>query len=256
MEKTVQSIDRQLDILEMVANARQGLGVSELARATELPKSTVHRILQTLCRRHYVRQDEESGRYLLSYRFLSISAQYYASLDLRVVAAPLARELSAATGAAVHLAIQRGDQAVYIEKISPYSSTCSYSEIGKTIPLYCSSIGKVLLAALEPAIFEEYLTRADFRQFTPSTLDPEALRRQVEACRKSGLAVDDGEHEADSFCVGTGIKDFRGTTIAAMSLSSSRKELSFSPATAEALVRCAGRISQIFGYEGEIANGS
>ena len=144
---TVQSVDRAITILETLA--REGtVGVTELAAALDVHKSTASRLVSALERRSLVEQVEQRGKYRLGTGILRLAGATSARLDLVQEARPILRRLAADTGETVNLVVLSGGAALYIDQIVGPSTLSSYNWVGQHIPLHATSNGKVLLAGL------------------------------------------------------------------------------------------------------------
>ena len=220
-----QAADRIFAVIEEVAGAEKPLSLTEIAKRTNLPKSTAFRIVSALLNKHYLNRDGDSERYKLGYRFVAVAGAYMSGLDLRSEAAPYLRDLSKRTDMTAHLAVKQGGQAVYIEKILPYSNACAYSEIGRTIDLYCSGLGKSLLLGLTEQELKDYVRRLKIVKYTEGTLGKRALISELEEARQRGYTKDNAEHEKGVFCIAAPLKDYSGNVVAAFSLSGSHIEV-------------------------------
>ncbi len=219
MNKGVQVLDRALDILELLAVEKDGLGVTEIANRLGLNKSTVHRILASMAERGYFEKTKTRGEYKIGLKLVELSSVYLNSVELKTEAKPFLWQLASKLNMIVHLAILDGNEAVYIEKIDTVNSIRLYSQIGKRIPVHCSSLGKCLLSGFSDGEIGKRLKAYSFVRYTDHTVtDKEELIRQVREVRRRGWAVDDEEHENDVRCIGAGIMDYRGNVIAALSV--------------------------------------
>jgi IclR family KDG regulon transcriptional repressor len=217
--KGVQTLDRALNIIELLSVENEGIGVTEIGMRLSLHKSTVHRLLNALAQRGYIEKDEKRGNYKLGLKFIEIGSLRLNQIELKTEAVPFLRRLAELVRQPVHLAILRGHDAVYIEKIEPIQSIRMYSQIGKRIPLYCSALGKVLLSGLDKDTYETLIPGISFQSFTPNTrTDEGSLRAAVELVRERGWAQDNEEHELGIRCVAAPIHDYTGRIIAAMSI--------------------------------------
>ena len=217
-ETGIQVIDRAFDILELLADERDGLGVTDIAARTGLNKSTAHRILSALGARGYV---ERSGRgiYRNGLKLVDLASVHLNRVELKTEARPYLRELTARMNLTTHLAILDGTDAVYIDKVAVESSLRLYSQIGRRIPVHCSALGKSLLSGLSERELAALVSGYRFEVFTPTTpADAGVLLRQVAAVRERGYAVDDAEHEPGVRCIAAPIRDYRGKVVAAVSL--------------------------------------
>lgn len=246
-ESSVQSVDRIFGIIEKIAGYRQGVGISELSREVGLPKSTVHRTVTALVANHYLTKDENTDKYKLGYRFIAVAGSYASKLDLREVAGPYLRDMVMRLNVTGHIAVKQGDYAVYIEKLLPYSYACTYSEIGKTIELYCSALGKSLLLGLPEKELIEYYRRLLPRKFTPYTLDILGLQRELTEARSTLITRDNAEHEEGVYCIGTPVFDSFGKVLGAISISSHEKDLLTDEGARNMLLESARLISKQYG---------
>ena len=183
-----QSLERGLAILSSFRSGSPLLGVSDLAREVGLSRSTTHRYIATLAALGYLQQDPATRKYRLGPRVLDLGFSAINSMDLRELAAPHLQALSDETGRTVNMAVLDGADIVYIER-------CRTSQrgqrdidlnlhIGSRLPAYCTSMGKVLLAGLEPERQREVLEQVQFTQRGPNTLtELEDLLDELERVR-------------------------------------------------------------------------
>lgn len=219
-DKGVQTLDRALDIIEMLAIEREGIGVTEISQKIGLHKSTVHRLLNALAERGYIEKEPRYSTYKLGLKFIEISSLYLNKLELKTEALPYMRRLAEIIGQPVHLAILDGCEAVYIEKIDALNSIRMYSQIGRRVPVYCSAIGKILLSGLKNRECESIVDTLEITKFTHKTVESrEALCRDIDEARQKGWAIDDEEHEAGIRCIAAPVRDYSGKVIAAVSVS-------------------------------------
>ena len=151
MPRLTPAVLRTLDILELFLDDAEPLTAPEVARRTELPRSTVHELLATLVSRDYLRRDEATGTYALGVRLLQLGNAYSMRFDLLGAANEVARELSARTGETVSVALREGAEVLYLAKIEIREFTVGVSNIGQRLPANCTGLGKALLAAVPEA---------------------------------------------------------------------------------------------------------
>jgi DNA-binding IclR family transcriptional regulator len=217
--KSVQSIDRVLDIVETLSTQQGGLNLTELSRRIDLPKSTTHRLLGTLVRRGYVARREDGG-YQIGLKLIESVSYYINSLELQTEARQHLARLTVELGLTAHLGVLEGDQVVYIERIDVLSGVKLYSQIGLRMHAYCSSLGKSLLAGLSRDELRQVMARCTFERFTDNTITSmSALQVELKKVRSLGYAVDNMEYSLNNRCVGAPIYDYRGETVAAISAS-------------------------------------
>ncbi|MDR1110739.1 MAG: IclR family transcriptional regulator [Deltaproteobacteria bacterium] len=217
--KSVQSIDRALDIVEALSTEPGGLALSELARRVGLPKSTAHRLLMALSRRGFAARRDDGG-YQIGLKLIESVSYYVNSLELQTEARQHLARLTVEQGLTAHLGVLEGDQVVYIERIDVLSGIKLYSQIGLRMHAYCSSLGKSLLSGLSGEELRQVMARCPFERFTPNTITSlPALRDELRKVRRLGFAVDNLEFSPNNRCVGAPIYDYRGEIVAAISAS-------------------------------------
>lgn len=132
------------------------MGIMDLSAELGFHKSTTHRLVTSLQYMGYIRQDEESLKYALSLKFLEIGSKILEQTNMASLIHPSLKKLSEQTGETVHLVRREGTEAVYIDKVeSTVSSIRMVSRVGSRIPLYCSGVGKALLAELPDPEIED-----------------------------------------------------------------------------------------------------
>jgi IclR family pca regulon transcriptional regulator len=258
-----QSLERGLAILSAFRSGRPLLGVSELAREVGLSRSTAHRYIATLTSLGYLQQDPPTRRYRLGPRVLDLGFSAINSMDLREVAAPHLQALSDETGHTVNMAILDGADIVYIER-------CRTSQrgqrdidlnlhVGSRLPAYCTSMGKVLLAHLDPERQRAVLDDVQFTQRGPNTLTArDELLLELVRVRQAGVAVNNEELAYGLRSIAAPIRGQSGEVVAAINLAVHRSMVSLDALVAHLsrpLLRTAAEISSRVGYREAVAEG-
>jgi len=183
----VESVARALRIVAALAKTPAGL--SDLARATDLPKSTVARLLNTLEKLEAVERDTSDNRiYRLGPMVQKLSSAAGGPAQLAGFARPYLEELTALTGEAAGLSIPDGYQVHYIDQTESANPVQVRDWTGEVIPMHVVSSGLAIMAHWPADQLEDFLAR-DLRGFTPNSVtDPAAIRRRLEAVRSSGFA--------------------------------------------------------------------
>ncbi len=216
-EKT---IGKGLELLELVGRSRNGLRGKEIAETLGLPVSTVFRQLKFLAERGFLRNAD--GVYTLGGALIRLGNAAMRQNPLSRLAHPLLAALSEATCETVHLAERRGGSVVYIDKVEGSRPVRMGSMIGNTGPLYCTGVGKAILAFLPEAERGRLLAEIVFTACTPKTITGrEELETELAGIRCRGYAVDDCEHEPGVFCVAAPVFDSLGGVAGAVSVSGS-----------------------------------
>ncbi len=216
---TVKSLVKALNILEVLAEEEPPYTLTQLSRRLHLHVSTVHRLLVNLVRHGFVEVDAGTGGYQLSFRVLRMGLCVLDRLDFRQAALPLLRELNQQTKETVHLAILQGTQAISIEKFDSPQPVGLDARLGGLMPLYCTGVGKTLLAYQGDDFLEKLAQSPGFVRLTPHTLTalPE-VRKELEQIREKGFALDQEEAVEGLRCVAGPVFDHTGQIVAAFSV--------------------------------------
>lgn len=216
----VQSIKRAFDVLQAVAQGSEGVGLSEIARLVALPKSTVSRLLSTLESLGAVERLNDGGYKADSYRIgdgiVTLAAHVSYPKTLIAIARPYLQELSQISGETISIGIPDGDSCKTIDQIDSHGEWHLRSWVGKHLPLYCTSDGKLYLAEWNEAALAEYLKRP-LERYTENTItDPQKLREELARIRTQGFSWNRCERDPDLGSVAAPIRNEAGQTIAAV----------------------------------------
>ncbi|HEY1808709.1 MAG TPA: IclR family transcriptional regulator [Acidobacteriaceae bacterium] len=246
----LRSLDRAIAVLDGLAESEEPLGLVDVCERMSLHKSTAHRALMVLERAGLIERTP-GNRFRLGLRLYELGNRAVEQIDLRGRVHPWFRRLSVQVGETVHLGVLQKATVVYLDKVEPVNRRVWLaSRIGTSNPVYCTAMGKAMLAFLPAESVAEIMGKIRFTRFTPRTLcTPEALMRSLERVRRRGYAIDDEEVEAGVRCIGAPILDETGYPMAAVSVSgpASRITQQSLPAIAEHLLRCCRQISASLG---------
>lgn len=214
----VQSVARIFDLIEVLAAHPAGASLQSAAAEAGLAKSTAHRLLGSLVSLGYAVQDAGNGKYRLTLKMFEISSGIVSSMDVMSVAKLHLERLAQRTGEAVHLVIRDGQDIVYIYKTESGPMRMS-SRIGLRSPLYCTGVGKAILATLSEAEVEAVWRHSTPQKLTGRTVtELAALRAQLAEVRACGYAIDDEENELGIRCVALAIPGPGGRADSAFSI--------------------------------------
>ncbi|MFP4016500.1 MAG: IclR family transcriptional regulator [Halanaerobiaceae bacterium] len=216
-DQLVQSLDRALNIIEELVETDKTIGVTELSNMLGIHKSTVHRLLATLLYRGYVERDQ-NGRYKVGLKLFEIGGRALNKMDLRNKIKPYLIKLQKETGETIHLGILQGNEIVYIDKEETTETIRMYSEVGRRIDAYCTSLGKVLLAYGDINV-RDFFAGQELKNYTPNTIiDKNLLQKHLDTVKEKGFAIDNQEQEMGIRCIGGPIFNYDGKVIAAFSI--------------------------------------
>ena len=175
----VQSVARIFELIEVLAAHPAGASLQRLAEDAHLAKSTTHRLLGSLVSLGYAAQDGETGKYRLTLKMFEISSGIVNSMDVMSVAKVHLERLAQRTGEAVHLVIRDAQDIVYIYKTESGPMRMS-SRVGLRSPLYCTGVGKAILATLTEEEVEDVWRHSTPQKLTGRTVtDLPALCAQL-----------------------------------------------------------------------------
>jgi DNA-binding IclR family transcriptional regulator len=215
--QTVQKIGPVLDLFTI---QRPEWGVSEVAAAIAVPRSSAHALLSSLVDTGLL-QCRTRGRYRLGWRIIEMGQTLRGTVDVRSCAAPILEQLVERYGETAHLAVMERSQVLYVDKVvGTHNITVQGARVGARLEAHTTAVGKVLLAQLEDVEVRRYLASRTLRRLTPSTItNPDALRDALTVVRSSGYAFDIGEAVAEVNCVAAPVRGDMGDVIAAVSIS-------------------------------------
>jgi DNA-binding IclR family transcriptional regulator len=213
----VQAVDRAFEILEVIRN-EDGVGVTELATALNVSKSTVHNHLQTMANRGYV--IKEDGEYGLGLRLLSFPHTLQERNPIYQAAKPEVDELVERTDERCQVLVEENGHGIYIYQATGARSITTESYVGTRVELHSSAIGKALLAFQPDEIIDRVIERDGLPKRTEHTVtSPEAFKQELAEVRESGVAFDDEEGILGMRCVAAPIKNAEGVSVGAVSVS-------------------------------------
>lgn len=218
-EIKVKSLHKAIDVLNCFTE-KPSLGVTEISEKLDLYKSNVHNILTTFKAMDYLEQDEESGKYRLGMAVFSLCRALGDNFSITKIAMPYMQEMANMTNERVYLGIPNDDEVVYLESLYPAEAfNMMRTLMGERAKMYCTGIGKAMLANLPEERIEDYIGR-ELEAFTENTItDKEKLREELRITKARGYAIDDMEHEFGIRCVAMPIFNRGGQLEAAISVS-------------------------------------
>jgi len=214
----ITALQRGLRLLHLFSESPRGLSAKQVAIAARLPVSTVHRFLANLVTAGFLNRDGE-GIHHLGIACFSIGQAAAGQLDIRRLSLPYLRELNQQTRETIHLTVRHGLAAVYVEKLDSPEPLRIHSRIGASVPLYCTAVGKVMLAYMPSDEQNRILPELDLKRVTPNSVgNLQELKTELFRVRKNGYASDLEEHELHIRCVAAPIWDHTGNVQSSVSI--------------------------------------
>ncbi len=216
----VQSAERIFQVAEMLAEHGE-MGLMEISAALGLHKSTVHRLLMSLVYMGYAKQDAETQKYMLSYKIVSMAGKILDRMDILKVAKPYMERLSDLSGETVHLVQREENNILYIYKIEAKVGTIRMvSHVGMVHPMYCSGVGKAIMATLPEKEVKQIWNESIIEKKTEHTItDYEEMKKVLAEVRECGYALDDEENEQGVRCIAASLRDYHNEVRYAFSIS-------------------------------------
>jgi len=196
------------------------MSLSDISRAVDLHKSTVHRLLASLQAKGFVRKHPQSDRYFLGWSVLELISGIYQSDELSSVVLPEMTHLRDAMGETVLLYVRSGYERIRIQAVETNEPIRRSLDIGNTYPLYLGAAGKVLLAYSDPEVLQVVMQDAAF----PDHLTEASLMKQLEEIRQAGYAISFRERDPDSAAMAAPVFGRNGF-LAALSVTGSAMHL-------------------------------
>ena len=249
----IRSVAQALKALDYLESCGDEAGVTEVAQALGVHKSTASRLLATMESGGYVARNDVTGKYFLGMRVVELAKTKLDQLDIRIYARPFLEELVQKTEETAHLAMLDQGSIVYIDKVDTPHTLIMRSRIGYRISAHCTALGKAILAALPEARVDAILQKDGLHNFTLNTItDPLMLKEHLRKVRIQGFAIDDEEHEEGMRCAAAIIRDHTGCVVGAISVTGPAVRVSRQRAEEiGVLVRDAClRLSKSLGYNG------
>ena len=214
----ITALQRGLSLLRLFGESPRGLTAKQVAELSRLPVSTVHRFLANLVTAGFLSCDGEA-HYHLGIACFAIGQAAVGQLDIRRLSLPYLRELNQQTRETIHLTVRHGLSAVYVEKLDSPEPLRIHSRIGAAVPLYCTAVGKVMLAYMPQEELDRVLPELHVKRLTPNTVgNLQELETELYRVRKNGYACDLEEHEMHIRCVAAPIWDHTGSVQSSLSI--------------------------------------
>ncbi len=187
------SLVRGLLVLECFSPHKDSFTLAELFRLVDIPKSSLHRVVKTLSLMNYLRYEEQTKRYFLGMRVLSLGFSVLQSMELREIARPYLESLSRECNKTVNLAVFDRDEMVYVERVRVPGIRVYNIGVGNRIPLWNTAVGRAVLAHLDPKKIGEMLKK--LKPPSEFNSDKTGLMKILDRVRKDGFAMSNQEHQ-------------------------------------------------------------
>lgn len=215
----LQSLDRALDLISILANSREPLSVIDLSKSLSANRTTIYATLNTLLMHNFIEKDETSGKYTIGPRLYELGLMYRYKFPFTSTAEKLAEMIVKKWKLQVNVGIYN-DRGNVLLLLTQLPVDTPILPISYSMPAYVTGLGKVLLAALPDKDLDQLLHEIDLKKYTKNTImDKEQLKKELLMIREKGYACDNEEYIEGLSCIAAPIKDYSEKTIASISVS-------------------------------------
>jgi len=246
----VQSLDRALKLLELLAEDDEGYRLVDLAERAGLSASTTHRLLTTLEQKRFAQFDREANLWHVGVQCFAVGAAFGRRRNIATLALPVMRRLRDATGESVNLGVADQGDVVFLAQVESRELMRAMGKPGGRMPLACTAMGQAILAAMPDPDVSEYIQRHGLPRRTASSIArPTRLHEALAEARRAGYAVDHEENAVGLRCVAAVVHNEYGRPYAAVSIAGPtvRVTLSRLPEVGAQVVAAAREITAAIG---------
>jgi len=248
----IKSIEKCFVVLDCLSHSDTQMKLEEIVKQTGYKKTTCFRLLKTMLNLGLIETLPGKKTYQFGPRLVSLGLAALKDMNLHQAALPILKRLSQETGETVNLTILSGTEILYVERVMSNYLVNINVNVGDRLPVYCASMGKVILAFLSPEKLDEIISAIHFEPKTDKTiLSKQNLKKELEKIRKQGFAINDEELEKGLRAVAAPIFNHSGEAYAALNIAwttARRPEQSVFMEFSEKIIDAAQVISGLMGY--------
>ncbi len=218
-QDNLKSVVKMMSILDCFSTLDRKLSVAEIAKRTNMPRGTAHRIIRTMRDLGLMEQERQRDQYRLGMKLFELGTTVLANMDLHREAQSSVESLSRVSGETVHLSVFDGINSTVINRTDPDGKRVNTVFVLESSPAHATSSGKAALAFQTQPAIDKFLSLG-LRRISPNTItDPKVLLAELETVRANGYAIDNEELTPGTKCVGAPIRNASGRVFAAISVS-------------------------------------
>lgn len=220
---TIQSLERGLEILSIIARTGSPMSLNDIAAQFTIDRSSVFRLINTLVKKGFVQQDEETKRYTLGYKVLELSGFFNEHSNIERLIRPILKRVVAATHQNTHLAVLDHSEVVFLAVEQPRDRITLNLSVGNREPTIATALGKAMLAFMDDGELDDILSKARFIKYTDNTIEtPEKLMEVLKHARINRVAYDNEEYKPGIVCVAAPVLDHRKHALYSIGISGPR----------------------------------
>lgn len=252
--KLNRTTQRTVEILKLISKTPEGATLDEICGKLSLPKTSAYDIVTTLAKMGMVNVTSgQKKNYTIGLMAYRIGMNYTNNLDYIGIIEPVLKAFSKEVGKTVFFGMLSDHHVVYICKFEPENPIITTATVGSKNPMYCTSLGKVILAYSEEEVREQVIDRITFKGYTERTIrSKEQLLLELDQVREKGYAFDAREMEEHMQCVGAPVFNMGGQVLGAISLSSLYKPAEDYEALGKLVSEKGMEVSRLLGFIGKI----
>lgn len=218
MAKYIKSVQKAIDIIDYIARNGE-VGVTEVSKEFNMSKSSAHGYLNTFFKNNWITKNDSTDKYKLGLHLFELGNYVRDGFKIREIAIPYMKNIVDKTGETVHLTLLDNGEVVYVESAQPENKLSVASIAGRRAPLYCTGVGKAILAFKPEEFIDDLLKKVELERFTENTItDPKLIKKNLNETKKMGYSIDNSEHEEGVRCVGVPIYNAENEVFASLSL--------------------------------------
>jgi IclR family KDG regulon transcriptional repressor len=219
-ETGIQSVNRAMSLLSLFTHHSPNWGITEMSKALNLPKGTVHGFVRTLLKLGFLQQNPETRKYYLGLKIYELGVILAGTLEINEKASGPVHQLSQRLRLDSRIAIWDRNAVLVTLNISPLSPSFFLHQIGPRIPAYCTALGRAILAFLPHQELNTYFDKTEIVSYTPKTvIQKKRLLLELEKTRERGYSIDREETVLGLTCFGAPIFGRGGVLQGSISLS-------------------------------------
>lgn len=248
--KINRTTQRTVQILKLVSSRSEGIDLDEICRKLEMPKTSAYDIITTLVHMGMVNLTRgQKQKYTIGLGAYRIGINYTNNMDFISLIEPELKAFAKEAGKTVFFGVPSDSEVVYISKFEPENPVITTATVGSKNPMYCTSLGKVILANMDPEDRNKIIDRMKFKPRTPYTIsNKKALLEELKKVKENGYGIDFRELEEHMVCVGAPVFDRDGSVLGAISVSGLYRKQEDYDANGRAVLKKAGEVSRLLGF--------
>lgn len=213
---TVQSVNKALELLEILSESSQNPNLPFLAEKVGLSRNKTFRLLSSLCEKGLVERDDTTCRYHLGIHSVTLARKLMKNASVITYAHPIMEELARKHDEAVYMTVIKDDEVVFLDMVDCEQQIKATSLVGRTFPIFSNAAGKVMKAVDSMDVLEKWLKKPGRRK--QGAQDMENLALELNEIRSKGVAVDSGGLGEGVISVAVVVKDYAGKVVGAITM--------------------------------------